>query len=549
MYTTIEYNAEIDYKHHKDQAAVYPDNLFHDIVGIMDDPVLLIDPDTGGLLYANQNALQIYGLSFEDTPLIAFDSLSSGIPPYTPEEIQVKLAKATGGDIQVFEWMLKNRDGELFYANIRLQSIALRDMRLVAAFIKDITKEKRLEEQLAFLSLVVENTTEGIIISGIDGQIKMVNPAAKEITGYTEHELLNQNILTLCTPNQKPATYKMIEKSLHRKGRWRGEIMNQRKNGSQYTALLSITTIKDSNDQKTHLISVFHDITEIKRSQERIQHQAQHDTLTGLLNRSFFSCHLTHTLIQANLHKNKVSVLFIDLDNFKRINDSLGHDIGDQLLQIVAKRLTACVREEDTVARFGGDEFTIILNQVDKEDRVNKVAQRILDALSEPITIKENKLQIGASIGITFYPADGKDPATLIRNADMAMYRAKDMGRNNYQFYTPSMNELVIKKMNTESQIRQGLDRDEFLVYYQPKVDIKTEIVESVEALVRWKKPHVGIISPNDFIPCAEESGLIVPLGYKVLHDACLQTKEWQKNGYANISISVNISAKTVSTK
>lgn len=549
MFTTLEFVPEIDHVHHHEKPSRIFKSQAMDILDSLDDPVFLLDPESGSLLFANRNGLVFFDLSQEDIPYVTLDAISTGISPYNRDVVLAGLSKASQGEPQRFEWVAKKESGELFHAEIHLKSVTVEGQIRILAVIKDITKRKQSEEQNTLSFLIFENATEGIIVTASDDSIKMVNPAAREITGFSVEDLLNKKRNPLYSNRQTPDFYKAIQHALQNKNHWRGEIWGQRKDGEFFPALLSLTAIKDGHDKITHVISVFHDITETKRDQERIQHQAKHDMLTGLLNRAFFSCQLTHNLLHAHKSGNRLSVLFIDLDNFKRINDSLGHEAGDQLLQTAAKRLTACVREEDTVARFGGDEFTIILNQVHDENRVIKVAQRILDSLAEPILIKENLLQIGASIGITMFPHDGKDPGTLIRNADMAMYRAKEMGRNNFQFFTPDMNELVMKQMNIENQIRLGLENDEFIVYYQPKVDIQTNNTVSMEALVRWKKPHVGIISPNDFIPAAEESGLIIPLGYKVLREACLAVASWQKKGYPDLSISVNISAKQFQQK
>jgi diguanylate cyclase (GGDEF)-like protein len=291
-------------------------------------------------------------------------------------------------------------------------------------------------------------------------------------------------------------------------------------------------------------VAVFHDITEVKRSEEQIRHQAYHDALTGLPNRQLFNDRLEMALSRARRGGESVAVLFLDLDHFKTINDSLGHAVGDLLLQEVATRLKRSVRQEDTVCRLGGDEFIMILPELEGDDQAVAAAGRIIEALEKPFSLRGHDLYITCSIGITIYPNDGADLETLVKNADMAMYRAKEQGRNTYRLFTPAMNQRARQRQEMLSALRRAVERDEFLVHYQPQVDLFTEQVVGIEALVRWRPPSGEMIRPDQFIPLAEETGLILPIGQKVLEAACRQTAAWARQGHYRQRQAVNLSAR-----
>ena len=289
------------------------------------------------------------------------------------------------------------------------------------------------------------------------------------------------------------------------------------------------------------------DITERAQAQERLQYLAHHDSLTGLPNRALFLERLDHALTRARWTKRPLAVLFLDLDRFKNINDTLGHDIGDSALRVASERLLSCVREGDTVARFGGDEFTVLLEDMANTDDVPAIAQKIIDVLSRPFVVDKREFVITASIGISLYPNDGDDSLRLLRNADTAMYRAKDQGRNKYQFYSSEMSVKALEKFTLESSLRHALNRGEFLLYYQPQVHLSTGQVTGVEALLRWQHPELGLILPSQFIPVAEETGLMKAIDEWVLHTACAQAKAWQSAGIPSISMIVNLSGRSFS--
>ena len=283
---------------------------------------------------------------------------------------------------------------------------------------------------------------------------------------------------------------------------------------------------------------------ERKHAELRLMHVTHYDSLTGLANRALFQSRLDHALAVAKRRKLLAALLVLDLDRFKGVNDTLGHHAGDQLLVLVAERLRACVRESDTVARLGGDEFTVILNDVTSAEEVSVVARKILAALSGPFHLEDHEIYVTPSIGITLYPHDGVTPTGLLKNADAAMYQAKNLGRNNFQFYTADMNRRSVARLKMESGLRQAIDRSELVLYYQPKIDITTGIITGMEALVRWNKPDTGLVPPVEFIPIAEETGLIIPVGEWVLREALMQIRRWHDEGAPTMRVAVNLSAR-----
>ncbi|MBI5522213.1 MAG: EAL domain-containing protein [Desulfarculus sp.] len=410
--------------------------------------------------------------------------------------------------------------------------------------VQDITERKRSEEHMNLLARVFENTVEGILVTDGQGVIRMINRAFTTITGFCPEEAIGQTPRLLSSHRQGPEFYQAMWQDLKEQGHWQGEIWNRRKNGEAFPEWLTITAIKDPQGEVSHYVGVFHDITEIKRSEEQISFQAYHDALTGLPNRLLFNDRLGMALAHAQRQNEGLAVLFLDLDNFKNINDSLGHAMGDQLLQAVARRLVRWVRDEDTVARLGGDEFIMLLPGANTPDYAVQVASRVLETMAEPLRVRGQEFYLTASIGITLYPHDGADAETLVAGADTAMYRAKADGRNNYKLFTPAMNQQVVRRMDLERSLRRALRQGEFVMHYQPKVELASGEVVGVEALIRWQRPGVGLVQPAEFIPVAEETGLIVPIGEWVLFTACRCAQNWRQQGFSHLRVAVNISPR-----
>ena len=398
-------------------------------------------------------------------------------------------------------------------------------------------------ERLDLFSQVFESSREAIVITDAEHNIVVVNLAFTQITGYELVDVMWKNPKLLSSGRQTPEFYQAMWKSLNETGYWQGEIWNRRKNGEIFPEWLSISTVKDDKGTVTNYIAIFNDITRRKESEQQIQFLAHYDALTKLPNRTLFGDRIQQALAAAKRSDKKVALLFLDLDRFKSINDSLGHLAGDLLLQSVANRLKSCVREMDTVCRQGGDEFMVLLTEIDKAEDAAHIAMKIVNAMSNAHLVEDTRLIVTFSIGISIYPDDAVDSQLMIKNADAAMYHAKEKGRNNYQFFTPDMNAEASERMVLESDLRHAVQQNEFVLHYQPQIDNNNGKIIGMEALIRWQQPDKGLISPAKFIPIAEYCGLINSIGEWVLKTACNQNKKWQDEGLLKVPVAVNISA------
>lgn len=407
---------------------------------------------------------------------------------------------------------------------------------------RDVSDIKQAEEKQLLAAKVLENMNESVIVTDVNGNIISVNPAFTKVTGYTEDEVIGKNPRILSSGRHDSEFYRQMWTIIHQEGMWEGEIWNKRKNGEIYLEGVTISAVKDEHGQLNHYVAVFRDITEHRRLEEQIEYQAYHDTLTQLPNRVLLYDRLNQAIARARRHQKKLAVMFLDLDRFKRINDTLGHSTGDQLLKAVAERLTGVMRTSDTVARQGGDEFIILLPEIEEIQDAVTVSEKIIETLKKPFFLEGHELFITTSIGISIFPDDGSDRETLIKNADTAMYRAKEQGRNNFQFYQSDHFEGSYERLSMETDLRKALSRGEFVLYYQPRVELESGKIVGMEALIRWNHPQYGIISPAQFIPMAEETGLIISLGKWVLSEACRQNKIWQERGFSNLKVAVNLS-------
>ncbi len=409
---------------------------------------------------------------------------------------------------------------------------------------RDVTEKRLAEDKLLLASHVYESAIEGIMVTDAHGTIQSVNPAFTDITGYSESDVIGENPRILQSNRQPPAFYVDMWKAIRSEGFWQGEIWNRRKNGETYPERLTISSVKDSNGDVTQYTAVFYDITDIKASEEEVKYQAYHDPLTELPNRLLFKDRLSQSIAHAHRLGRGIAAMFLDIDHFKHINDSLGHYIGDLFLQQMSAKFRECLREGDTVSRFGGDEFTILMDEINGEDDAIVVAREVLGLFDQAINIDGNDIYSGASIGIALYPSDGDDAETLIRNADTAMYHAKALGRNNYQLFKSEMEVRIKQRVTLEAGLRKALARKEFELKYQPIIDLNDSDAIAMEVLIRWNRPSSGVVRPDYFIPIAEESGLIVAIGEWVLRQACHQGTKWRQEIGRDLSISINLSAR-----
>ena len=456
------------------------------------------------------------------------------------------------------ELRLKRRDGEAFWA--RMRGCALDSQKPQAGSIwvfEDITEQRRISEQLRLAAMVFEYTTDGVMITDKDHQIVAANRGFEQITGYTKEEVIGKRPSLLRSNRHDSEFFNEIRRCLNENHNWEGEIWNRRKNGEIYPERLTISAVFESSGELKHYVEVFSDITYKKAAEDEIKHLAFYDMLTRLPNRRLMLDRLSQALTSCARHKRQCALMMIDLDNFKTLNDTQGHDVGDQLLVSVASRLCACVRKGDTVARLGGDEFVIILEDLGDDSQAalqaERVARKILAQLSKPyflnielngVKLSPHRHQCTSSIGIALFNDQPTSVDELMKRADTAMYQAKSAGRNTMRFYDPDMQAVVSHRAALESDLHKAIEHHQFELYYQAQVDSEDRII-GAEALLRWKHPDRGLVSPADFIPVTEATGLILPIGQWVLKTACELLANWASQpGMAHLTVAVNVSAR-----
>jgi diguanylate cyclase (GGDEF)-like protein/PAS domain S-box-containing protein len=389
-------------------------------------------------------------------------------------------------------------------------------------------------------ALVYQNSSEAMVVTDADDTILAINPAFTQLTGYTADEIVGKHPNIRSSGRQDEAFYREMRRDIEASGCWQGEIWNRRKSGEVCAEWLSINTIFNPDGSVHRRVALFYDITEKKASDDLIWQQANFDPLTGLPNRRMFHDRLDQDIRKAHRNNLLLALLFLDLDRFKEVNDSFGHGIGDQLLKEAAQRLNNSVREIDTVARLGGDEFTVILGELDDVNKVESIAQRILTDLSKPFTLGNDIAYISASIGIAFYSENAATGEELLRCADQAMYCAKNQGRNRYSFFNLTMQEAAQKRMRLATDLHTALAEQQFHVVYQPIIELATGIICKAEILLRWQHPLLGPVSPGEFIPIAEDTGLIIEIGEWVFQQASRQLKRWRTSYCPEFQVSIN---------
>ena len=420
-----------------------------------------------------------------------------------------------------------------------------------AYFLKDVNTLNSVEsarattkigESLRLATKIFESSNEAVVITTSHHKFIDVNPAFSQITGYDKAEMLHQPTVILNSHHHDQNFYLSLHRKLLKFGEWRGEVWIKCKNNNVLPLQLSVYSVRDDNNVITHFIGIFSDMSAHKSTENELSKLAHYDPLTGLSNRAQFVERLKFTLDMAKRNHQQSALMLLDLDRFKLVNDTLGHQLGDELLIQVARRLKQCVRELDTVSRLGGDEFTVILGAIQSSENAASVATKILVALNAPFVLSEREVFVSVSIGITVFPVDGDSVNLLIKNADTAMYHAKESGRNNYQYFSDTMNNKMIDELEMETNLRQAFKNGEFSLNYQPQFALKTKKLIGAEVLVRWNHPTLGWISPAVFIPYAEKSNLIIALGEWVLRTACTQAVSWQQSGLKLQPMSVNLS-------
>ena len=419
----------------------------------------------------------------------------------------------------------------------------------VLGIVKDITEHKKVEEELQRAATVFDNTDEGIIVTNAEGKIILVNNAFTDITGYKSEEVLGKNPRSQQSGRHEAAFYRTMWKKLKLDGQWRGEIWNQRKNGDDYPAWENINVVRDERGRISNYVAIFSDISILKESEERMAHLAHHDILTNLPNRLRFIANLEQAIEGAKRRKHKVALMFLDLDRFKYINDTLGHNVGDELLKTIAVRLKDCVRAEDTVARLGGDEFTVVMTEVLHAEDAGLIADKVVKTIGKPVTVDGETITTSVSVGISIFPDDAADSVELLKAADTAMYHAKTRGKNNFQFFTAELASLTLEHTLIEKGLRCALESKEFELYYQPQVSMTNGKIVGVEALIRWNHPEHGQLLPDAFIHIADDSTLIDEISEWVLRTALSDYEFWLNNGSMGPRIAVNITGRQITRK
>ncbi len=518
-------------------------DLYRNLFDALYDAVMIHDLD-GNILEVNEAALRMYGATREVFRRYTMVEHYSAYPD-SEGHLQEYWRRCVEGEPQLFEWRARRaHDGNEFDVEVYLSRVRNGRQNLILAMVRDITERQTMVRELRLFQRVFDNAIEGIAVTDADGTIVSVNPAFTTITGYSAEEAIGQNPRILKSDRHDKAFYREMWDSLITHGQWSGEIWNRRKDGEAYPEWLNITAIGQDVSDPLYYVSVFHDITEMKQKEKQIRYQALHDALTGLPNRVLFQDRLQVSLKRAQREPFEIAVVFFDLDNFKNINDSLGHSAGDMLLQQIAQRLGRIVRSQDTLGRLGGDEFVMMIAAPEVSRVAVDIVDRLLGSLEKPFHIDGQELFVTVSIGLAFYPSDARDAEELVVNADLAMYRAKHQGKNQYEFYSAEMNAPVHERLELEFNLRRAIEREEFSIVLHPKFEVSGRRLTGMEALVRWTRPDGENVPPDRFIPVAEDAGLIDRIDIMVLEQTCEAVRELVACSDGELRVAVNLSSR-----
>jgi len=503
------------------------------------DGMLISRQRDGLLIEINEGFTLLTGYSSANS--LNQSTLDLGIWVNLRERQQLLYQLERKGFVSDFRSHIRRQDGQVRLCELSSRPIIIGGEDCMLTIARDITERQHMQEKLQLAATVFESTAEGVLITDTNQRITAVNRAFSEITGYCELEALGQTPRLLASGHHDSAFFASLWYQLTAEGHWQGEISNRRKNAEVYPCWLTISAVRNKEGFITHFVAVFADISSLKRAQARLDYQAHHDPLTGLPNRTLFEDRLQAALIRSQESASLGAVLFLDLDRFKHINDSLGHPVGDLLLKGIAVRLKENLRDIDTVARLGGDEFIILLPGLQHPSDVEVIANKLLASFTAPFQAGEHEFFISSSIGSALFPTDGEDVATVIKNADAAMYRSKAKGRNRVESYTRDLTAQASERIALEHELRRAIEHNELSLYYQPKISLLTQRLVGAEALLRWNHPTFGEVPPEQFIALAEENGMILPIGDWVLEHACRQIRDWNRLYQPFGPLSVNL--------
>jgi len=496
----------------------------------------------------NERWAEIVGYTLDELSPVSIETWSSLAHPDDLKRSGEQLAACFDGRTDTYEYeaRMRHKNGDWVWVQDRGRVAAWTDdgkpLRMSGTHL-DITARKLAELNLELAASVFSHAREGITITDATGSIIKVNDAFTRITGYSREEVLGQNPRILQSGRQGPDFYANLWANIGKKGHWSGEVWNQRKNGEIYAEMLTISAVRDTDGHIEHYVALFTDITPLKNQQQQLERIAHFDALTNLPNRVLLADRLQQAMAQSQRNSTQLAVAYLDLDGFKAVNDLHGHDVGDDLLIAVTQRMKAALRDGDTLARLGGDEFVIVMVGLEQSEHCEPVLSRLLEAVAAPVQVGSAMLRVSASIGVTLYPQDGVDAEQLLRHADQAMYQAKQAGKNRYHLFDIDQDAAVNTQREHLAHIGRALEHSEFVLHYQPKVNMRTGALVGVEALIRWQHPERGLLSPAAFLPAIEDHAVSVAVGEWVIDTALAQAAEWQHIGL-NIPISVNVGAK-----
>ncbi|KMM78577.1 PAS domain S-box-containing protein/diguanylate cyclase (GGDEF) domain-containing protein [Pseudomonas deceptionensis] len=505
------------------------------------DGLLITRQSDGLMIETNEGFSQLSG--YDSDASLHHSTLDLHLWVDLEQRVELLRRLEENGFARDFRCSIRHRDGRIRLCEISSYPLMIGTENCILTIARDITERHQMQEKLQQTATVFESTAEGIVITDPQQVITAVNRAFTEITGYSESEVLGQTPRIMASGQHNSLFFAEMWHQLSKDGHWQGEISNKRKNGEIHPNWMTISTVRNSDNLATHFVGVFSDISSLKHAQSRLDHQAHHDPLTNLPNRLLFERRLREVLTDQRRNGQHGAVLFLDLDRFKNINDSLGHPVGDLLLNGIATRLKEQLRDIDTVARLGGDEFIILLPGLKHPRDADLIADKLLACFSAPFPAGEHELFISASIGISVYPEDGTEVATLIKNADTAMYRSKLKGRNRVERYTQDLSAQASARVSLEQDLRRALERDQLALFYQPKISLRDLSLVGAKALIRWNHPELGEIPPERFIHLAEENGMIIQIGDWMLERVCQQLHAWHQIYEPFGPISVNLAS------
>lgn len=520
------------------------DALYRFVAAIELTPAVAVhSQDRQGIVrFWNRACAELFGVPAQEAVGKPFASLVSHLDQQEAFDRAIAAIWTTLQAPPAHEWHVQRPDGRrIWLHSSHFPIMGEGGTQQVFCMEMDITARKELESTLQQAALVFDNSRDAILVMDRDYHVLTVNRAYTTMTGFQAHDVIGAALPSLRLGVQDQSYYERIRHHMDTHDHWEGELWSVRSDGATFPIRASLSAIRDAQGAITSYMALLSDITDRKRMEEETRHLAHHDPLTGLPNRVLFMDRLAQALAANRRQHAEFALMFLDLDHFKAINDTHGHEAGDAVLQEVAARLTRCVRGVDTVSRLGGDEFVVLLTDIGGVDQAAHVASTVMQSVARPVQTGGRGVNLSVSIGIAICPSDGQDTKTLLRHADVAMYHAKQNGRNEFCFFSPAMNAHVHERVQMENRLRRALANGEFVLEYQPEVDIASGLTVGVEALIRWRDPERGLLLPEQFIPAAEESGLIVPIGQWVLREACRQARQWRDQGYP-VVVAVNLS-------